>query len=227
MMMKASSLIFWAAWLVMGSIGWSSDTVISFETDEAYRSGSIENQNGWQLYGANRNRAVVESEKEAADGKSYLKVTEGNAYLNKTLPDGTIPDGSKVSIQLRLLPDASGNEPHARVFIANSESNRRFQGVSFGIELQDGNLVLFYRDGDERKAFLPDHVISPDLFYRFEVTFHSVDDYYHIQVFEGDGKTPLAEVSRAKFRTKPKEFNHLMLNGTPGAMFDHIRISAP
>lgn len=227
--LKNIFLAFCTCIALSASAVWSADEnlVISFEEDESYRPGSLEGQNGWQINSANVNKILVSPDEGSRNGQYCAKVTQGNTYSNKTLTESSLVEPAAFSIQTRLNPEGFERPGHSRIFLSESIANRRFGGVSFGIEEKEGRLTLFYRDGEERKPLVSEHTVSPQVFYRFEANLHIASRTYDLRVYEDGSSTPLGEISGARFRGDIKEINHLMLNGTPGAYFDEIKVYKP
>ncbi len=198
----------------------------SFEEKEGYRLRKLEGQQGWSIYGGNKNEAIVTALPGSTPESACVKVTRGEAFLHQHFTEQGLANPVVFSIRLRLDPEGGGaEEPRCRVFLSNTEPNRRYGGISFGIKEQDGLLTAIYRNGSEWLPIPAGPGISPGTFYRFEVRLYPSTKTFDLRLFEDGNQTPLGEISGAKFRDSQGEINHLMLNGTPGAYFDDITLT--
>lgn len=200
----------------------------SFEQDQGYNPGWVQDQAGWTTDRTVKNPHEVDvitgggMDLPVPHGAQMLRSTGGVASTNRTFTTTPLDEVFSFSILVAQIPD-NPKDWDCKVYFGSREF--KFAGFSFGLGLEGGAPVFYYQDGDERPVLPTSKKPEAGVFYRFEGNVDIKQQSYTIKVFLQDTNELLGEAG-GQFRLKFEKFDNLLIGCSPTTYIDDIRISS-
>lgn len=200
----------------------------SFEEEQGYRVGWVQDQNGWGIDRTVKNPNEVDvitggvMDMPVPDGSQMLKSAAFPASANLVFAKTPIEDFLAFSALFAYEP-LDPAKITSKFFLANESG--KFYGVCFGIKLHEGKPAFFCMDREEELIIAPGIKPEPSVFYRFECDVDIGAQSFVVRVYDHEKNALLGDAT-ANFRSEVRKFNNLLLGLSPTAYVDDIWISS-
>ncbi len=198
----------------------------SFESDQNYRTGWVQDQNGWGVDRTVQNPNEVDvivggvMDLPVPVGTQMLRSTACPAGANLTFTQAPPEDFFTFSALFAYEP-LNPENINSKFLISDKEL--KFGGACFGVTKRDGAPVFFYRDGEEEQILAPGQAAEPGVFYRFECDVDIAEKSFTVRVFDHEKNALLGE-AKGKILNNMRKFDNLLIFMAPTVYIDDIWI---
>jgi len=200
----------------------------SFEGDQGYTTGWVQDQNGWGIDRTVQNPNEVDvivsgvMDMPVPVGAQMLKSAAYPASANLTYTKEPT-EGFFTFSALFAYEPLDPEKMTSKFYLGHEEG--KFSGPCFGITRRDGAPVFIYRDGDEEHVLAPGQAPEQGVFYRFECDVDAAAKTYTVRVYLHEGNSLIGE-AQARVRDDIRRYNNLLMVMAPTAYVDDIWIGS-